>query len=147
MPYDFKLEALRRYREFEEERAQKEMADGQRLLDEARDQLTSLIDLQAETETAFVQHQKKSGNPSQAAMYRGYLQHLSSDIERQRRKTKEAERQFEEKRQALLEAMKKRKALDRLKEKGEQAFNAENDREEEKFINEMAINRYMLKKR
>ena len=146
MPYTFKLEALRKFREFEEERVQKEFSEAQRRRDQAAQHVADRIALRDRTEREFVEKQDGSV-ASQASMYRGYLQRLAEEIEILNQKLVVAEKACEKKRQALLEAMKNRKALDRLKEKGEQDYQDEQNRDEGKFIDEIAINRFMLKRR
>jgi len=147
MKYQFKLEAVRKLREFEEEKRQRELADAQRILEEERAVLDKLIVSRSQTEASFRQKAEQGDIASQAAMYRAYLQRLSKLVEEQEHKIETASQVCEEKREALLEAMQKRKALDRLKEKGEQAFIAQLNSDEEKFINEIAINRFTLKQR
>ncbi len=144
MPYSFKLEALRRFREFEEERLQKELADAQRAQEKAASILAEFYALQEQTERDF--NHQEVGNAAQAGLYRLFLQRLAADIEAQQGRIQEAEKVCTLKREELLIAMKKRKTLDRLKEKGEQVYKAQLNREEEKFINEMAINRFALKR-
>ena len=146
MPYTFKLEALRRFREFEEERMQKEFSEAQRKRDEAAQRVADQVALRQRTEQAFAE--KQDGNAaSLAAMYRSFLQRLSEEIDVLQQKLMVAEKACEKKRQELLEAMKNRKALDRLKEKGEQNYQEDQNRDEGKFIDEIAINRFMLKRR
>jgi flagellar protein FliJ len=146
MPYEFKLEALRRYRQFEEDRLQKELADAQRVVEQAQDLLKAHLAVRQKTEHEF---RKSSQNgeamAAQAAMYRSYLQRLAGEIIVRHQQVQSAEKACEKARNALLDAMKRRKALDRLKEKGEQAFMAELDSQERKFINEMSIQRFVRK--
>jgi flagellar FliJ protein len=146
MAYQFKLEALRRYREFEEERLQKELADAQRVAEQARRVLNEHVAVRLKIEEDF-RKTRQSGEETagRAGMYRSYLQRLAGEIVLHHGQVLSAEKVCADARDALLEAMKRRKALDRLKEKGEQAFLAELNSEEQKFISEMAINRYTLK--
>ena len=143
MSYTFKLEALRQFREFEEERVQREFSLAQRILEAAASKLAEQIAVRDKTETEFAAHQE-SGTASQCAMYRGFLQRLAEEIELLNQRLRVAERDCEKKRQALLAAVKNRKTLDRLKEKDEQAYRHKQDQEEGKFIDEMAINRFQL---
>ena len=146
MAYQFKLEALRRYREFEEERLQKELAEAQRVAEQTRTVLNGHIAMRQKIEDDFRKtRQGGEETAGRAGMYRSYLQRLAGEIVLHHGKVLSAEKVCTDARDALLEAMKKRKALDRLKEKGEQAFLAELNSEEQKFISEMAINRYTLK--
>lgn len=141
----FKLEALRRYRVFLEEQAQKEFALARQALEQERGVLADLVARRDQTEADFRQQEAGGGSAGQAAMYRGYMQRLGGRIEAQRERVAQAQDACEKQRQALMERMQQRKTLDRLKEKGAQDFVAQRNREEEKFINEMAINRFTMK--
>ena len=146
MPYQFKLEALRRYRQFEEERLQKTLSDAQQAVEQASDFLKARIALRQKSEDEFrIRSENGEETAPQAAMYRGYLQRLAGEIIACNKQVRSAEKACQEVREDLLAVMKRRKALDRLKEKGEQAFVAELNSEEQKFINEMAIQRFVRK--
>ena len=146
MPYEFKLEALRRYRQFEEDQLQKELAEAQRVVEQAQDLLKAHMALRQKTEHEFRKSsQSGEASASQAAMYRSYLQRLAGEIIVCHQQVQSAESACRKVRDALLNAMKRRKALDRLKEKGEQAFMAELNSQEQKFINEMAIQGFARK--
>ena len=144
MKYEFKLEAVRRLREFEEEKCQREFGDALRILEGEQKVLQDLLVSRRRTEEAFREQTEQGDIAGQAMMYHNFLQKLANDIEVRNEKVLKAKKACEQMRQALLMAMKKRKALDRLKEKGEQAFLEQLNNEEQKFINEMAINRFML---
>lgn len=145
MKYRFKLEALRRFRQSEEDRLQTELADLQRRRDEQQAILAAMIDHRCDTEQTFAHQRNKSINSLQAAMYRRFLERLAGQIQEQQDHVDAADKASENKRVELLAAMKKRKAMDRLKEKGHREFVAERNREEEKFINELAVNRFTRK--
>ena len=146
MPYTFKLEALRKYHEFEEERAQKALSEAERIREAAAEKLTAHIEHRHTSEKTFARQQATLA-PPQAAMYRHFMQRLTKEINILEQKLKLAAKACDKKRQALLKAVQRRKTLDRLKEKGEQAYMEALSRDEEKFIDEMAINRHMLKRR
>ena len=147
MSFQFKLEAVRRLRQFEEEKAQRALSDAQRIVEEQAAILKQQFALRAEREEQFNQLSAEGDIRPQAAMFRRFIERLSNEITTQQARVLTAEKSCEEVRKQLLVAMKKRKTLDRLKEKGEQAFMAELNSEEEKFINEISINRFMLKNR
>ena len=147
MDYRFKLEALRQYRSFQQENLQKEMAEAQRVRDREADVLDELTKLRERTEQDLKSKQKESITGPYLAIYNNYLNKLASDIFSQTHKLSDAQKNLETARQALLEAMQKCKTLDKLKEKGLKAHMESLNSEEEKFINEMAINRFSLKQR
>ena len=147
MNYVFKLEALRRFRYHQEEMRHKAFADSQRMVEQARTQLNNQLDLKNNTELEFQALQSEPLTGPQAGIYRSYLDRLGEQIRRSREKVADCEKDLEEARQALLDAMKKRKAIDKLKENEFHAFLEQINREEIKFLDEMAINRYTLNQR
>ena len=72
---------------------------------------------------------------------------MQNHIFAQKHKLVDAEKQLEEKREVFLDAMQKRKTLDKLKEKGLKAHIESLNSEEQKFISEMAISRFSIKQR
>jgi flagellar export protein FliJ len=142
MDYRFKLEALRQYRSFQEESRQKEMAEAQRIRDQEAALLEELSAMRKRTEEALAKEHRGSTTGPCLSIYNSYLNKLTADIFSQKFKLVDAEKKLVERREALLLAMQKRKTLERLKEKGREAYLENLNSEEEKFINEMAINRY-----
>ena len=147
MDYQFKLEALRRYRTYQEEFRQKEMADAQRLRDHEKSALDVLIALREKTEKDLRALQTKQTTGPHLSIYGNYLDKIASDIFAQKFKLAEAQKKFEQKHAALLVAVQKRKTLEKLKQKGLKAYFEKLNSEEAKFINEMAINRFTMKQR
>jgi flagellar protein FliJ len=142
MDYRFKLEALRQYRVFQEETRQKELAEARRWRDQQADVLTRLIDLRNQTEQQMKIKQNGGVTGPHLTIFSNYLDTLASDIFSQHHIVDEAEKNLDKTREALLTAMQKRKTLDKLKEKGLKAYLDRLSRDEEKFINEMAISRF-----
>ena len=144
MSYQFKLEALRRYRLFQEEALNKELADAQRLRDLAIQDLAGIQAMRDKTEADLQQQKVRAGFAPQVIVFHRFLRKLAEDLIRQQHKVQAAQTLCDQRREDLLEAMKKRKALDKLKENGLRAYLSDLDKEEAKFINEMAINRFNL---
>lgn len=142
MNYRFKLEALRQYRVFQEEARQKELAEALRWRDQQAEILARLIDLRDRTEQDMKDKQDGGVTGPHLTIFSNYLNKLASDIFSQHHKVSEAEKNLDKTREALLVAMQKRKTLDKLKDKGLKAHLSRLSREEEKFINEMAISRF-----
>jgi flagellar protein FliJ len=142
MDYRFKLEALRQYRVFQEEARQKELAEAMRLRDQQAQILARLIDRRNKTEKDLIARQDGGTTGPHLTIFSNYLNKLASDIFSQNHKVADAEKNLEKTREALLEAMQKRKTLDKLQEKELKAHMERLSREEQKFINEMAISRF-----
>jgi flagellar protein FliJ len=147
MDAQFKLEALRRYRGFQEETRQKEMAEAQRIRDQEAAMLATLISARDKTEKDMQSKQQARTTGPHMTIYHNYLDKLASDIFAQKFKLADAENKLADKRKALLAAMQKRKALDKLKEKWVKAKADDLSQAEQKFINEMAISRYSMKQK
>ncbi len=142
MSFKFKLEALRQYRNFQEDALQKEFAQAQRHRDQEIDQLQTLEDKRSRAEESLKQEQEKSTNGPHMALYDTYLNRLTGEISDQRVRVKQAEAVCNQKMQELLEAMQNRKTIDKLKEKDLQAYMENLNQNEQKFINEIAINQF-----
>lgn len=147
MGYQFKLEALRRYRQFQETELQRELADTLRLKDQALSLLNSYESQLEQTRKELYRQQGDSIQGAQLAIFPRYLEKITTAISEQQLNIEAIEKQSEAVREALLEAVQKRKTLEKLKEKGLNAYLANLSFEEQKFINEMAINRFNLKDR
>ena len=147
MRYQFKLEALRRYRKHQEEVLQRELGDLQRFYEEAARKLNETVDRRRRTESELVCKQTEPGFASQVTLYERYLQDLEERINNQKKTVDKARKACTEKRALLLEVVKKRKTLERLKEHGLKVHIANLNHEEQKFIDEMAVNRFTLNQR
>jgi len=145
MGFQYKLEALRQYRQFQENRLQKDLSDAVRSLEALRSILAHQVARRRRCQEEFERHLENGAAASQTAMYPGYLKRLGDEIAVRSAEVSAEEKTCDQIRVALVEAMKKRRMLDRLKKKGEQAFMAELDTLEQKFIGEMAINRFIHK--
>jgi flagellar protein FliJ len=143
--YEFKLEALRRYRQFQEDELQREMAAALERKDHAVAVVEAYQTRLAHAESDLYRLQSGATEISQLAIYQRFIQRIGDDIAAQKIEVEKIETECQAIRTNLLEAMQKRKTLERLKEKGLHAYLDDLSREEEKFINEMAINRFNLK--
>ena len=143
--YKFNLEPLLNHRRYQEEVLQKELAGLKIRLAAEKDKLWVL----RQKKRKFVQQlQEKQidGRPaSEIKLYIDFVDQLSKEMEAQRQNVLEAERNFNLKRQDLIAAMKKRKTLDRLKEKGLQAYEQEQLKKERSFMDEVAGHQFNQK--
>lgn len=143
--YRFKLEALRQYRQFQEDKLQKELSEALRFRDHLAQVLDDQLAMRNQTESDLERLQTESTTGPQMTVYESYLRRISEQIEQQRLKVEQADKLCLERRTVLLAAVQKRKALDKLKEKDHESYLADLNQKEQKFINEMAINRFALK--
>lgn len=143
MGFEFKLEALRRYRHFKEEMLQKELAEMQRNRDQEIALLSEIIDKRTRAEQDMIGEQEKRTRGPRMALYETYLNRLTEDIKTQLQRVEKAEALCSEKMSALLEAVQERKSIEKLKEKGLKAYIENLNRNEQKFLNEIAINHFV----
>jgi len=143
--YQFNLEPLLNHRRYQVEVLQKELADLKIRLDAEKDKLWALRQKKRET-VLQLQEKQTDGRPaSEIKLYVDFVEQLSKEMEAQRQKVLKAERKFNLKRLDLVAAMKKRKILDRLKEKGLQAYEKEQLKKERSFMDEVAGHQFNLK--
>jgi flagellar FliJ protein len=142
MTFKFKLEALRQYRNYQEDLMQKELTQAQRLKDKEFALLEGLTDQRCQAEQQLGAMQEKSTNGPHMALYDQYLKRITREIAAQRQRLKDAEALCKEKMGQLLVAMQNRKTIDKLKEKDLRAYIDTLNQNEQKFINEIAINQF-----
>jgi flagellar FliJ protein len=140
--YQFNLESLLNHRRYRVEVLQKELADLKIYLDAQKDKLWVLRQKKRNT---VLQLQKKQTDGRPAAEIKLYIDFLSKEMEAQRQKVLQAERNFSLKRLDLVAALKKRKILDRLKEKGLHAYEQEQLKKERSFMDEVAGHQFNQK--
>ncbi len=142
MSFKFKLEALRQYRNFQEDLMQKELAEAQRHRDQENEQLDMLIEKRTRAEQNLKSEQENSTNGPHMTLYDPYFKRISKEIDLQRLRLDEAEALCKKKMGELLQAMQNRKTIDKLKEKDLHAYMESLNQNEQKFINEIAINQF-----
>lgn len=144
MSYQFKLEALRRYRKHQEEVRQKELANANKIRDQIAKELEIKIARRQKSERDLNAKQRSDATAAIMSLYESFLAKISTEIELQRQKVAAAEKICDQKRNNLLAAMQKKKAIERIKEKDFENYMANLEQKEAKFINEIAINRFAL---
>lgn len=143
--YEFNLEPLLNHRRYQVEVLQKELADLKIRLDAEKDKLWLLRQKKRKT-VLLLQEKQTDGRPaSEIKLYIDFVEQLSKKMEAQKQNVKEAERNYSLKRQDLVAAMKKRKILDRLKEKGLQAYEQEQLKKERNLMDEVAARQFNQK--
>jgi len=143
--YQFNLEPLLNHRRYQVEVLQKELADLKIRLEAEKDKLWLLRQKKRKT-VLLLQEKQTDGRPaSEIKLYIDFVEQLSKKMEAQKQNVLEAERNFSLKRQDLVAALKKRKILDRLKEKGLQAYEQEQLKKERSLMDEVAAHQFNQK--
>ena len=143
--YRFNLEPLLNHRRYQEEVFQKELAGSKIRLAAEKDKLWVLRQKKRKY-VQQLQEKQTDGRPaSEIKLFVDFVDQLSKEMDTQRQNVLEAERDFNLKRQDLIAALKKRKTLDRLKEKGLQAYEREQFKKERSFMDEVASRQFNQK--
>ncbi len=140
--FKFALEALLSHRLHHEEIIQKELSVcGCRL----RDEKTILTRIHQDKDKAIKDvHQKQLHGIaiSEHILYANFLEGLALNMVVQQEKVKDSEKKYAQKRDVLIEAVKKRKTIENLKEKGLATYSREMLKLDQDFLDEVAICRF-----
>ncbi len=140
--FKFALEALLNHRLHHEEIIQKELAVCGLLV---RDEKTILTRIQQDKDKAVAEiHQKQLRGVaiSEHILYANFLEGLARNLVVQQEKVKESEKKYAQKRDDLIEAVKKRKTIENLKEKGLAAYSRKLLKLDQDFLDEVAVCRF-----
>lgn len=140
--FKFKLEALLQVRCIEEEKCQKKLADSQIVVEYELSKLENLLEMQRSADRRFSDLQKGLLAGQESVMHLDYLKKIAMNIFYQNTKVAEAKSACDKDRKKLEQVTKIRKTIEKLKEKEQLKFIEKINSEEQKFINEMAINRF-----
>lgn len=143
--YKFNLEPVLNQRKYVEENLQKELAVLKKMLADEKKMLAVFKKAEDDVLKELQQKKKKSITVFDIQLYVKFIQRLSRDIEKQEERVLDLEKRFDEKREDLIEAMKKRKVMERLKEKRFKQHQQEVIKKEQSFVNEVAINMFNRK--
>jgi flagellar FliJ protein len=143
--YKFKLEPLLNHQRFIEDQLQKALAQIREKLDEQNALLEQLLRKERKMTAQLKEKQSEPLSSDDLILYRHYFDRLRQDVARQRERTRETESCFRVKQEELLEVVKKREMLERLKEKGLSAYQEKLLRKEQADLNEAALRIYNRK--
>jgi len=140
--YTFNLEPLLNHRRYQEEILQKELADNKKNLVKQQHKLQDIKQSRRHYSKALHQRQKKDGTVSDLIMYFRYIERLSTELDHQMRQVELAKKRVTQKRRELVEVMKKRKTLEKLKEKGFKDFQQQMQKIERNLMDEVAARQH-----
>jgi len=143
--YKFSLQSLLNHRKHIEENLDKELGQVKRAVNNEKRRLENIIKNKIKCRKELQKKQSDGKKVNEIILCFNYLDKLSKNIDKQKRCIKDAEKKYNIKRSELIEAMKKRKTLDRLKEKEMKAFNYSEMKVEQDIMNEVAANRFIRK--
>jgi flagellar FliJ protein len=143
--FRFRLESILTQRRHIEETFQKELAEASQELAAAQAVLREIKGTHRQCMRDMRRKQRGRFRADDILLYYSYLERLKQDIELHMKRIVAAERNVAQKRLALLEAMKKRKILDKLKEKQLQAHLTAEAGRERRFADESAAQQHALR--
>jgi flagellar FliJ protein len=136
---------LLKHRRYQEEILQKELTQFRNRLTAEQNKLQHLKEKRREYSFRLQQRQKVNGTVSDLILYLQYLDRLSTELDYQRQQVIVAEKDFKKKRNDLIEIMKKRKVLEKLKENRSKAYLQQMLKNERKFMDEVAAKQFSSK--
>ena len=143
--YQFKLEALLNHRRHQEEVCQKQLAQTERQLVDEQDKLRRQKKEERDNILKLQAKQKDNINVADIILSVNYIQQLSNKIKVQKNSVREATKKVNQKRNELIGIVKKRKTLEKLKEKQWLAYQQKMMQNERKLMDEVASTRHVRK--
>jgi flagellar FliJ protein len=140
--FRFRFETVLTTRRHAEECLQKELSEARRALAAEQAALREKKNARRRCLQDLRRQQRKGFRVPDMLLYGAYLQRLDRDLEAQQQRVTGAERQANQKRQALVEALKKRKILEKLKESDQKNYLKALTERERKFIDDVAARSY-----
>ena len=143
--YTFNLQAVLDHRQYVEDNLKKELAEIKQQILAARQQLGALQRKEMDTAAILKLEQKQGLSSDQVIAYHHYLKRLAGHIVNQKDVVSKIKAQAAAKQNELVEAVKQRQILEKLKEQGQVRFNQAMLSKEMQFIDEIAVNRFVRK--
>ncbi len=141
----FRFQAVLNVRKIEEEKLQGELAGLVIAAEEAEKKLNFLRFQKAQSQKVLHERQVEGLSASEIGIFDAYLNDLERQISQQKKLLKKLTEAREKKREDLLVASKKRKILEKLKEKALIEALSEETARHQNFIDEMGIVRHVRK--
>ena len=145
--YKFNLQSVLDHRQSTEDNLKRELAQIRQQVLTTMQQLEALEERERYTMALLRQEQVEGISSDQVVGFHAYLDRLSEQIIKQKEALLSVKQQESAKIDALGEALKKRKILEKLKEQGLQRYNQMILKNEMNFIDEIAVNQYVKKNR
>ncbi|BBO88297.1 flagellar export protein FliJ [Desulfosarcina ovata] len=143
--YTFRLQAVLDHRQFVEDNLKKELAEIRQQAMAAEKTLEQMENKEQFTAEALRNEQVSGLASDHVTAYHSYLRRLSDRIVAQKTLIVTIENRISRKQDEVLEAMKKRQILEKLKDQGLDRYNQTLVRKETNFIDEIAVNQYARK--
>jgi flagellar FliJ protein len=145
--FRFRLQTVLRYAEREEQRLKIELARLQEKREEERSRLNSLIEARAQTRREMISKPGGAVDLDKIEALRRHFEDLSEQINAQRTLLTQIEGQVADKTLELIEAMKKRQTLEKLREREEREHYITLSRLEAKVLDDLTTPRHAARVR
>jgi len=145
--YKFRLEPVLKQRKNIEETLQKELTEVDRELAAENNRLSLYRKSKSKLAAEIYKKQTLGITASENLLYQTFITRLMGELQEQEQKVLKIKKYLVKKRHELVEAMKKRKTLDTLKEKQMEEYSKDMLKRELDFLNEVAINRFIRQER
>ena len=136
--FKFSLEKVLSLREFEEKQAQIELGKAQSVVNDLNEQLKFIASERVKSNES----RSKSSDLTFLMSIENYINGLDYKKELLIQELAKAQIILEEKRAIVIEAIKKRKSLEKLKEKQFESYKKEYNKEEEKILDEISSTKF-----
>ncbi len=140
--YIFNLQAVLDHRQLVEDQLKRELAQIQRRLKTAQQEMGSLENRVNATMATLQQEQAVGMSSDQVVSVHTYLRRLAGQITTHKGLLADLEAQRSTKRDELNDALKRRKILENLKEQGLERYQRKIAKKEMNFIDEIAVSRF-----
>lgn len=141
--YRFPLEPVLNHQKFKEDTVKQELSKLEEAVFAARIE-ADRISRQREKYEKLLRDKEKGGlEAATARVYLCFVDHLAGEINAQKERIKRMESECRAIRDRLLDIMKRREMLESLEEKGHIAYERDEMKEEQTFLNELAIGRFI----
>ena len=140
--FHFRLEAVLTQRRHAEESLQSELTEARRTLAAEQAALREAKRARSRCMRELRQAQEAHFRADQILLYYPYLERLAAAVDNQTRRVSLAERRLSQKRHALIEAMKKRKVLEKFREKQARAYQHEEAALEQRLHDEASAQQH-----
>lgn len=140
--FKFKLASILSLREKMEESKKRELGAANLYKDQLQAEELDLIVKREEAVQVVKSHNTQSIDIRNLRAFNIYDSYMKQAIERKNNEVKKAEKQVEEKREALLEAVKDRKIIENLKEIHKELFIEEEKQSEQTIVDDLVTYKY-----
>ena len=140
--YRFNLQVVLNYRKRLEEGLQMELSRTQRELESAKQVFFAYQQEKGYYEEELAKREAREVNIDESILYRDYLKGMNRKIKAQREIVAKAKIGVDKKQKELLIATKKRKVLEKVREKHMKEFMDDLERKERIFTDEINVQRY-----